>query len=83
MSDDSQEETGTVINPFEDVVNKNLEKAAIQKEKYIMKMIEAWMHRVEKLICNKVVTDEVVSDEDYRDTSMFARMMTDRRLGSK
>ena len=50
----NQEETGPVFNPFEDVVNDNLEEAAIQKEKNVMGMIEPCMNQVEKLICKQV-----------------------------
>ena len=45
----NQEETVSVVNPFKDVVNDNLEKAAIQKEKYVLRMIEPCMNRVEQL----------------------------------
>ena len=43
-SDMNQEETGPVVNPFEDVVKDNLEEEAIQKEKYFMGMVEPCMN---------------------------------------
>ena len=54
VSEINQEENGPIVNPFENVVNDNLEEAAIQKEKNVMGMIEPCMDRVEILICNQV-----------------------------
>ena len=49
-SDIILEESGPVVNPFENVVKYNLEEAIIQKGKYVMGMVEPCMNRVEKLI---------------------------------
>ena len=49
-----KKKTGSVVNPFEDVINDNLEEAVIQKEKDVMGMIEVCMNRVGKLMCNQV-----------------------------
>ena len=53
-SDMNQEETGPGVNPFQDVFNDNLKEAAIQKDKYVLGMIETCMKIDDKLIFNQV-----------------------------